>query len=184
VDVRRREFLAILGGVAATWPLAVTAQEAGRNYRVAGLFGASSREAPQTVAMFEEVRQAGFIEGRNLTVDWRTYGTHVELVSQFASELFKSPVDVIVVGGDPATKAAQQATTTIPILAFTDDMVGSGLVSSLAKHGGNTTGVSLLATETRWKATRYTHRGRARITPHGGSRRHHNDAAPFPGTAG
>jgi len=97
--------------------------------------------------MFEQVRQAGFIEGQNLTVDWRTYGTRVELVSQFASELFKSPVDVIIVGGDPATKAAQQATTTIPILAFTDDMVGSGLVSSLAKHGGNTTGVSLLATE-------------------------------------
>jgi ABC-type uncharacterized transport system substrate-binding protein len=145
--MRRREFIAALGSAAVGWPLAVAAQEAGRNYRVAGLFGASSREAPQTVAMFEEVRQAGFIEGRNLTVDWRTYGTHVELVSQFASELFKSPVDVIVVGGDPATKAAQQATTTIPILAFTDDMVGSGLVSSLAKHGGNTTGVSLLATE-------------------------------------
>src|SRR5262249_4503450 len=84
---------------------------------------------------------------QNLTVDWRTYGTRVELVSQFASELFKSPVDVIIVGGDPATKAAQKATTTIPILAFTDDMVGSGFVSSLAKHGGNTTGVSLLAPE-------------------------------------
>jgi putative ABC transport system substrate-binding protein len=145
--MRRREFLAIVGGAAATWPLAVAAQEAGRNYRVAGLFGGSTREAPQTVAMFEQVRQAGFIEGQNLTVDWRTYGTHVELVSQFASELFKSPVDVIIVGGDPATKAAQKATTTIPILAFTDDMVGSGLVSSLANHGGNTTGVSLLATE-------------------------------------
>jgi ABC-type uncharacterized transport system substrate-binding protein len=150
--VRRREFLAILGGATATWPLVVAAQEAGRNYRVAGLFGGSTREAPQTVAMFEQVRQAGFIEGQNLTVDWRTYGTRVELVSQFASELFKSPVDVIIVGGDPATKAAQQATTTIPILAFTDDMVGSGLVSSLANHGGNTTGVSLLATELDGKA--------------------------------
>src|SRR5262245_42757972 len=64
VDVRRREFLAIVGGAAATWPLAIAAQEAGRNYRVAGLFGASTREAPQTVAMFEQVRQAGFIEGQ------------------------------------------------------------------------------------------------------------------------
>src|SRR5262245_66546475 len=78
--------------------------------------------------MFEQVRQAGFIEGQNLTVNWRTYGTHVELVSQFASELFKSPVDVIIVGGDPATKAAQKATTTIPILAFTDDWLGWGSV--------------------------------------------------------
>ena len=145
--MRRREFINLFGSAVVTWPLAVAAQEAGRNYRVAGLFGGSTREAPQTVAMFEQVRQAGFIEGQNLTVDWRTYGTRVELVSQFASELFKSPVDVIIVGGDPATKAAQKATTTIPILAFTDDMVGSGLVSSLAKHGGNTTGVSLLATE-------------------------------------
>jgi ABC-type uncharacterized transport system substrate-binding protein len=146
MGMRRREFLAIVGGAAATWPLAVPAQEAGRNYRVAGLFP-SPREAPQNVAMFEEVRQSGFIEGQNLTVDWRTYGTHIELLPQFASELFKPSADVIVVGGDPAIKAAQQATTTIPILAFTDDMVGSGLVSSLAKHGGNTTGVSLLATE-------------------------------------
>jgi putative ABC transport system substrate-binding protein len=75
--VRRRDFIKVVASSAATWPLVVAAQEAGRNYRVAGLFGASSREAPQTVAMFEEVRQAGFIEGRNLTVDWRTYGTRI-----------------------------------------------------------------------------------------------------------
>src|SRR5262249_41556064 len=132
--------------------------------------------------MFEQVRQARFIEGQNLTVDWRTYGTHVELVSQFASELFKSPVDVIIVGGDPATKAAQKATTTVPILAFTDDMVASGFVSSLAKHGGNTTRISLSCAGARLTAARHTRRGRARTTPPGGSRRHYHHAAPFPGT--
>src|SRR5262245_66064813 len=108
--MRRCEFINLFGSAVVTWPLAATAQEAGRNYRVAGLFGGSPREAPQSVALFEQLRQAGFIEGQNLTVDWRTYGTRVELVSQFASELFKSPVDVIIVGGDPATKAAKNPT--------------------------------------------------------------------------
>ena len=95
----------------------------------------------------DEVQQFGFIEGQNLTIDSRSYGQHIELLSRYAEELFAIPADVIVAAGDPAIRLAQQATKTIPILAFTDDMVGSGFVSSLAKPGGNTTGVTLLATE-------------------------------------
>jgi putative ABC transport system substrate-binding protein len=92
-------------------------------------------------------RQAGFVEGQNLVIDWRAYGQRVDLVSEFATELVKAQSDVIVAGGDFAIRAAQSATSTIPIVGFTDDMLGSGLVNSLARPSGNTTGFSLLATE-------------------------------------
>ena len=144
--MRRREFIGLVGGAAA-WPLVAHAQEPGRTYRIGGLFP-SPRDAPQIVAMFDELRPFGFIEGQNLTVVWHEYGPRgVEPLSEFAVELVKVQVDVILAGGNAAIHAAQQATATIPILAFTDDMVGSGLVRSLAKPGGHTTGISLLATE-------------------------------------
>jgi putative ABC transport system substrate-binding protein len=144
-DLRRRAFLGFVCGAAA-WPLAATAQEAGRSYRVGCLFP-SPRNAPQNIALFDELGRLGFIEGQNLAIDFRGYGEHVDLVSKFAVELANARVDVIVAGGDIAIRAAQAATATIPILGFTDDMVGSGLVNSLARSGGNTTGVSILATE-------------------------------------
>jgi putative ABC transport system substrate-binding protein len=144
--IGRREFITLLGGTAVAWPLAASAQEPGRTYRLGALYP-SPREAPQIVAMLEELRRFGFIEGQNLMIDWRVYGLRVELLSEFATELVKAKVDVILAGGDAAIRAAQGATATISILGFTDDMVGSGLAGSLAKPGGNTTGVSLLATE-------------------------------------
>jgi putative ABC transport system substrate-binding protein len=97
--------------------------------------------------MLEELRRSGFIEGQNLVIDWRGYGQRIELVSELAAELVKSRVDVIFAGGDFGIRAAQQATATIPIIGFTDDMLGSRLVNSLARPDGNTTGVSLLAAE-------------------------------------
>jgi len=144
--MRRREFLAMMGGSLATWPTSAHAQEPGRVYRIGCLFP-SPRNAPQNVAFFDELRRLGFIEGQNLVVEFRGYGQNVDRISSFAVELVNARAEVIVVGGDPAIRAAQQATTTIPILGFTDDMVGSGLVNSLARSGGNTTGVSILATE-------------------------------------
>jgi putative ABC transport system substrate-binding protein len=97
--------------------------------------------------MFDALRRLGFITGQNLTVDWRSYGPRIELIPEFTAELVKSRLDVILVNGDAAIRAAQQATTTIPILGITDDMVGQGLVDSLARPGGNTTGTSIFATE-------------------------------------
>jgi putative ABC transport system substrate-binding protein len=97
--------------------------------------------------MFEELRRSGFIEGQNLTIDWREYGQRIDLVTRFAAELVQARVDVIAAGGDFGIRAAQQATATIPIIGFTDDMIGSGLVNSLAHPGGNTTGISLLAAD-------------------------------------
>jgi putative ABC transport system substrate-binding protein len=97
--------------------------------------------------MFENLGRLGFVEGRNLAVASSGFGLRTEQFPETAAEFAKDRVDVILAGGDPAIRAAQQATATIPILGFTDDMVGSGLVSSMARPGGNTSGISLLATE-------------------------------------
>jgi putative tryptophan/tyrosine transport system substrate-binding protein len=144
-DIKRREFITLLGGAAA-WPLAARAQEPGRIYRL-GMVHSSPRAAPHHRALFEELRRLGFIEGQNLVVDLAGYGLTVEQFEQHAAELVRARVDVILAGGDAAVRAAQQATTDIPILALTDDMVGQGFVRSLAQPGGNTTGVTILASE-------------------------------------
>jgi putative ABC transport system substrate-binding protein len=96
--------------------------------------------------MFDELRRLGFIEGQNLTIEWRAYALHIDLIPEFAAELVKSKLDVIYASGD-AVRVVQGATATIPILGVTRDMVAQGLVSSLARPGGNITGVSVLATE-------------------------------------
>ncbi len=143
--MRRRDFIALSAGAAA-WPLVARAQDAGRTYRIGGL-SAGPRSAPYFVAMFNELRHARFIEGQNFVIDWHQYVPRIEVMPEVAAEFVKSQVDVIYASGDLAIRAAQQATTTIPILGVTDDMVGSGLVKSLARPGGNTTGISILATE-------------------------------------
>jgi putative tryptophan/tyrosine transport system substrate-binding protein len=143
--MRRREFIGLLGA-SVTWPFAAMAQQTAHAYRL-GAVSSSPRNSPLFAAMFDELRRRGFIMGQNLAVDWRSYGSRIDLIPEFAAELVKSQVDVILVNGDAAIRAAQGATTTIPILGITEDMVGSGLVNSLAEPGGNTTGVSIFATE-------------------------------------
>jgi putative ABC transport system substrate-binding protein len=144
--VKRREFITLLGGAAASLPLSARAQEPGRIYRL-GSVQPNPRNGPHFVAFFDELRRLGFMEAQNLTVDGRGYGLHIDQFAEIAAEMVRAKVDVILCAGDVATRAAQQATTTIPIVAVTDDMVASGLVPSLAKPGGNTTGVSIFATE-------------------------------------
>ena len=146
--MRRREFIALVGA-SITWPFAALAQEPGRTYRL-GPLAPFPRDAPFYIKggpFFEELRANGFIEGKNLTVVYRDYGPHVDLISQCAAELVDAQVDVIVGGGGIATRAAQQATKTIPIVGTADDMVAEGLVPSMARPSGNTTGFSILATE-------------------------------------
>ena len=87
----------------------------------------------------------GFIEGENLAIDWRGYGLPNEQFPAVALELIKARPDVIFCAGDAAIRAVQQAKATIPILAVTNDMQGSGLVRPLARPGSNTTGVNILA---------------------------------------
>jgi len=138
--------MALLGSAAIAWRLPAGAQEPGRIYRLGNVFSAP-RDAPHQVALRNELRRAGFIEGQNLWIDEGGYGLGVERLDEHAAALVEARVDVILAGGDAAVRAAQRATTKIPILAVTDDMVGQGFVHSLAKPGGNTTGVTIFASE-------------------------------------
>jgi len=142
----RRMFLLTMAGGLLAAPLGGRAQEPGRTYRL-GWLSSNPREAPQFVAFFDELRRVGFVFGQNLNIDARGLGLRPEQFAAIARALVNAKVDVIVCTGDAAIRAIQQATATIPILGITDDMVGSGLVRSLANPGGNTTGVSILATE-------------------------------------
>jgi putative tryptophan/tyrosine transport system substrate-binding protein len=143
--MRRREFVWLLV-TSLVAPIAAKAQEVGRTYRL-GVLLPHPRDVPVNVAFVEEFRRHGFIEGKNLEVEWLAYGQHFDLISQYAAELAKAQVDVIATGGEEAVRAAQQATKTIPIVALVDDMLGSGHVKSLARPDGNTTGVSVLGVD-------------------------------------
>src|SRR5262249_32766024 len=145
--MRRREFIALIGASVA-WPFAAMGQQATRTYHL-GLVSpvpceATPSTSPLTLAFQDELRHLAFVKDQNLTIACRDFGPNIDLSSQYAAELVKGPVDVIVAYGDVAVHAAQQATKTIPIVAVTDDMVGTGLVSSLARPDGNTTGISIL----------------------------------------
>ena len=149
--MRRREFIALMGASVA-WPFPALAQEPGRTYRL-GFLSPSNRDvhcAPPCsfyVLFFDELRRRGFIEGQNLTIDYRAFAPHLGLISQYAAELVTAQPDVIVAGGGMAVRAVRQATKSIPIVTIADDMVGEGVVESLARPNGNTTGISILATE-------------------------------------
>jgi putative tryptophan/tyrosine transport system substrate-binding protein len=147
--MRRREFIALTGASIA-WPFAAMAQQAGRTYRLGCLY-VPPRTGPLEGPFFDELRRRGFIEGQNLTVEWRGYAQHVDLISQYAAELVNARVEVIATAGEEAVRAVQQATKTIPIVAIVGDMLGSGLVTSLARPEGNTTGVSILVFEAEGK---------------------------------
>jgi putative ABC transport system substrate-binding protein len=148
--MKRREFIALFGGVAAAWPLAAGAQDAGRTYRL-GIMFPFPRDARESVgivdALIGELRRNGFVEGQNLVVEYRAWAPHVDLISDYTAELVKRPLDVFAAGGTVVARAAQKATKTMPILAITDDMIGEGVVKSMARPDGNTTGISILATE-------------------------------------
>ena len=146
--MRRRDFMSLLGGTAASvsMPLRLAAQEGGRIYRIGVLSGAPREEAMYN-AFFDELRGRGFLEDRNLTVIPGGYSLRNEQLTEAAAALVNATPDAIVATGPAATRAAQRATQTIPILASSDDMVGDGLVPSMRHPGGNTTGVSLLARE-------------------------------------
>ena len=141
--MRRREFIALMGAN-VVWPIAAMAQQAGRTYHLGCLLPSPPNDY---VAFFDGLRRRGFIEGQNLTVEYRAYGQHVDLVPQYAADLVKARVDVIAASGDETVRAIQQATKTIPIVAIGADLLRSGLITSLARPDGNTTGVSFLADE-------------------------------------
>src|SRR5262245_7858291 len=142
--MRRREFITLLGGAATAWPLAVRAQQPGKIPRI-GIIGHAFDDAPRWNACRHGLRDLGHLEGQNIAFDY-AYGDGVpERLAEAAAALVRRPVDVIVTYGTPATFAAKQSTTTIPIVMISiGDPVRAGLVPSLARPGGNITGNSVL----------------------------------------
>ena len=146
--MRRRELIALMGGMAALRPLAARAQQDDRVRRL-GILSANPRDTAQIVAFFDELNRLGFIEGKNLSIDFRRFTRSGEELAGAAADLAKSGVEVIVCNGPRAIQVAQSTTQTIPILGLSDDMVSAGLVQSLARPGGNITGISILAPDGR-----------------------------------
>ena len=145
--MRRRKFIAITCGAMALLPLAASAQTPGRTYRL-GFITETSRDSYFAPIVFDELRRAGFVEGVNLWVDPTGFNAPFDRWHDVAVAIAKNGVDAIICGGGPkGTRAVQGATHVIPIVTVSDDMLGEGLVSSLAHPEGNTTGISILATE-------------------------------------
>ena len=145
--MRRRAFITLLGGAAA-WPLAAHAQQPAKLPTI-GYLGtaAASAWAPWTAAFVQRLHELGWIDGRTVAIQYRWADGRAERSAQMAAELAQLKVDVIVTGGNAAL-AAKQASSVIPIVfALVDDPVGMGLVASLARPGGNVTGLSFQATD-------------------------------------
>jgi ABC-type uncharacterized transport system substrate-binding protein len=140
--MRRREFITLLGGAAVAWPLIARAQQAGSPATLGFLGPAASVWRPWTAAFAQRLRELGWIEGRNLTIEYRWAEGQPERVAEIAAEFVRLKVDAIVTVGS-AVSTVKQATSVIPIVfAMASDPVGGGLVASLARPGGNVTGLS------------------------------------------
>jgi len=147
--VKRREFITLLGGAAAAWPLAARAQRTGKMYRIGMLLPntpAIVARNPRIEAFLQGLRDLGWIDGQNATFEWKYGEGQPARLAALAAELANSKVDVIVTAAATAAMAAKEATATIPIVILDPgDPVGTGLVRSLARPGGNITGVTSIA---------------------------------------
>jgi putative tryptophan/tyrosine transport system substrate-binding protein len=150
--MRRREFITLLGGAAATWPLAASAQQ-GKLLRIGALVLTSADAQSLGRALREGLRELGYAEGQNFAFEFRSADGNTDRLPELAAELVRLPVDVIVATFTPCALAAKQATTTIPIvMAAVADPISAGLAQSLARPGGNITGFSNMAAETAGKS--------------------------------
>jgi putative tryptophan/tyrosine transport system substrate-binding protein len=147
--IERRKFLATLGGAAATWPLAARAQQATKAYRIGFVGMPSADSLPQRTEAFRAgLRELGYQEGRNIVIEYRWADGQYERLPALFAEMVRLNVDVIVTHGTPAALAAKQVTDRIPIvMAVVGDAEASGLVASLARPGGNVTGLTFFNPE-------------------------------------
>jgi putative ABC transport system substrate-binding protein len=144
--MNRRKFITLLSGAACTWPLGAWAQQVTKIYRVGVLETRSRAQNHNFIALVDELRNLGYVEGRNLLIEYRSAEGQADLFPELAAELLRLKVDVIVTRGTPATLAAKKATTSIPIVM---SAIGeaTAAVNSLARPGGNVTGVTVLTPE-------------------------------------
>ena len=145
--MKRREFITLLGA-AVTWPLAARAQQA-RNLPTIGFLGASTAPAQRqwTDAFVQRLRELGWIEGRNIAIEYRWLEGRTERAAEMVAEFVRLKVDVIVTHSAAPVVAAKQATSVIPIVIVAADPVSTGLVAGLARPGGNVTGLSMQSTD-------------------------------------
>ena len=149
LDIGRREFITLLGGAAAAWPLAARAQQVGKLPTIGFLVsGTPSSHGPWVAGFVQRLRELGWIEGRTIAIEYRWAEGRTERAAEFAAEFVRRNVDVIVTMATAVIAAAMQATSVIPIVfAAAGDPVGTGLVASLARPGGNVTGLSIQQTD-------------------------------------
>jgi putative ABC transport system substrate-binding protein len=140
--MQRRHFIALVGGVAAAWPLVLYAQPLGRMARIGFLGSASATGSAKPVeALRTGLRDLGYVEGRNIVIEFRWAEGEYDRLSDLVAELIRLNVDVIVTHGTPGTRTAKKATSTIPIvMAISGDAIATGLVTSLARPQANVTG--------------------------------------------
>jgi putative ABC transport system substrate-binding protein len=147
--MRRREFVALLGSTALAWPIPARAQQGGKLATI-GLLGSGTAAAQSqwTAAFVQRLRELGWTEGRNVTIEYRWAEGRSERFAEFAAEFVRLKVDVILTHNTPPVIAAKQATSVIPIVfATAADPVDTGLVASLARPGSNVTGLSSQTTD-------------------------------------
>jgi putative ABC transport system substrate-binding protein len=145
--LKRREFITLLGGTAAAWPLPVRAQQAARLYRIGMLDHTSAALNAANLAGFRQgMRELGYVEGQSFVIEYRSADGRIERYPDLAAELVRLEVDAIVTRGTPAVLAAKNATSTIPIIsaALAEPLL---VVSSIRRPGGNVTGLSALTSE-------------------------------------
>ena len=145
--MRRREFIGVLGGAAAAWPVVARGQQTVKSVGfMSG--GASSAFSTWVAALIQRLRELGWIEGRNIAIEYRWAEGQLERLAGFAAEFVRQKVDIIVAEGTVGVIAAKQATATIPIVfPIAGDPVGNKLVASLGRPGANVTGLSIQATD-------------------------------------
>jgi putative tryptophan/tyrosine transport system substrate-binding protein len=142
--VRRREFITLLGGTAA-WPFGARGQQAAKVWRIGFISGASRASVFDNILIGfpQGMRGLGYVEGKDFTIEWRYAEGAYERFPEIAAELLRLKVDMFVLGTPAAVRSVQQATSTIPIImAYSTDPVGNGFVTSLARPGGNITGLT------------------------------------------
>ena len=147
--MRRREFITVLGG-AAVWPLAARAQQQLAKRPIVGFLGDSTplAESERAAAFARRLHDLGWIEGRTIAIEYRWADGRSDRLAEIAAEFARLKVDIIVTGGTPAVMAAKQAAPVVPIVfAAVGDPVGTGIVASLARPGGNVTGLATLAAD-------------------------------------